>query len=116
MTSELKTCVREGCCPLEQVRGQLGPGDYYDVIANNAPGANSGRVVEPEKYGVPVRDGQDIGNHKQEHCVEMNDAISGDFRICCKACGKTTPWGAQDIPGMPGAGADWTRKRWNESL
>jgi hypothetical protein len=135
------TCTNPDCCPVEQIRGEMGPGDYYDVIAHNripVPGA----VPEPEKYGFPIYDrseqrqiavphleyGQLLepdpndtrafevpSDVRPEHCVEMSENNKTDFRICCKTCGKATPWGAQDIPGMPGAGADWTRKRWNEA-
>ncbi len=111
----LKTCGKEDCCPLEQIRGQMGVGDYYDVIVHNS-GGRWGGVPEPEKYGYPLRAGEDVPEGiKPEHCVETNEAGSNDFRICCKTCGKATPWGANDIPGMPGAGADWTRKKWNDA-
>ena len=106
----------EGQCePVEQIRGQMGPGDYYDVIVNNripVPGA----VLEPEKYGFPLYGNEVPEGILPEHCVEMHDGNKDDFRICCKTCGKATPWGAMDIPGMPGAGADWTRKKWNEAV
>lgn len=110
----LKTCGKDGCCPVEQIRGEMRPGDYFDVIANNRIGV-PGALPEPEKYGIPISEGDDCGDNRPEHCVEMNDAIKDSFRICCKMCGKATPWGAQDIPGMPGAGADWTRKKWNDT-
>lgn len=114
--TDLKTCGREGCCPVEQIRGELKQGEYYDVIANNAPGAHSGRVLDAEQYGIPLRDGEDIGDRNPAHCVEIGPHNENDFRICCKTCGKASPWGTQDIPGMPGAGADWTRKKWNDAV
>jgi hypothetical protein len=101
------------CEPVEQIRGQMGPGDYYDVIASNK-GA-TGSVPEPELYGYAIYDGDQIPEDIQpHHCVEMNPSIAESFRICCKKCGKASPWGAKDFPGMPGAGADYTRKKWNE--
>jgi hypothetical protein len=109
----LKTCGKDGCMPLEQIRGELRPGDYHDVIANNRSGF-PGAVPEPEKYGIPV-EGEDCGDNNPAHCVEINDGNRNDFRICCGACGKATPWAAKDLPGMPDAGADWTRKKWNEA-
>lgn len=113
----LNTCGKEGCCPVEQIRGEIGPGEHYDVIANNRV-ERFGGVPEPEKYGIiiwpTVAGNFDCGENRPEHCVEMTDAMKDSFRICCKTCGKATPWGAQDIPGMPGAGADWTRKNWND--
>lgn len=105
------TC--DGCEPVEQIRGEMGPGDYYDVIANNK-GA-TGSVPEPEKYGYPIYDNEIPDGINPAHCVEMHDGIKDSFRICCKKCGRASPWGAKDFPGMPGAGADWTRKKWNEA-
>lgn len=81
--AELKTCGKDGCNPVEQVRGEMGPGDYFG---------------QPEDY------------HTQ---VEMHDDIRNDFRICCKKCGKATGWNHKDLPNMPGAGADYVRKVWN---
>lgn len=105
------------CQPVEQIRGEMRPGDYYDVIANN--GRRPGSVEDPEQYGIPVYANAqghfDCGENNPALCVEIHDNNRNDFRICCKVCGRATPWGAQDIPGMPGAGADWTRKRWNEA-
>lgn len=102
--------------PVEQIRGEMKPGDYFDVICNNRLG-RSGAVPEPEKYGIPIWEDTEIPEDiNPAHCVEMNDSIKDNFRICCKKCGLATPWGAQDIPGMPGAGADWTRKRWKEKI
>jgi hypothetical protein len=109
----LKTCDKPGCCPVEQTRGELGPGDYHDVIANNRvqyPGA----VPEPELYGIPIWNEAGCGSSRPEHCVELNDHNKDDFRICCRTCGKTTQWGLKNIPGMPGAGADWMRKHWEK--
>lgn len=100
--------------PVEQIRGEMKPGDYFDVINNNKNG-RSGSVYEPEKYGIPIWNEIPEGTNPV-HCVEMNDSIKDNFRICCRKCGRSTPWGAQDIPGMPGAGADWTRKQWNERI
>lgn len=110
----LKTCGKQHCQPLEQVRGNMGPGDYHDVIAANRV-LMQGGVPEPEKYGYPVYPGQEIpADRHSKHCVEMDESTKDDFRICCATCGKATRWGASDIPGMPGAGADWTRKFWND--
>lgn len=111
----LKTCGKQSCQPTEQIRGAMGPGDYFDVIVNNripVPGA----IPEPEKYGVPIRTAQDVGDHDPAHCVEMDDANRDDFRICCKTCGRATPWNKSDAPGMPGVGQDWSRKLWNERV
>lgn len=82
---ELKTCGKDGCNPVEQVRGAMGPGDYF---------------------------GQSEDYHTQ---VEMHDGIRDDFRICCMKCGKATGWNQKDLPNMPGAGADYVRKVWNDA-
>lgn len=110
----LKTCSNPDCRPLEQTRGAMGPGDYHDVIAANRI-ERAGGVPEPHKYGIPVK-GNNCGDHNPAHCVESDDSTKDDFRISCKACGNTTPWGYNDFPGMPGAGADYTRKKWNEQF
>lgn len=80
----LNKCARPGCNPVEQIRGQMGPGDY--------PG-------QADDYYTRV---------------EMDDDIRNDVRVCCKTCGVTGGWCKADAPGMPGAGADYMRKLWNE--
>jgi hypothetical protein len=125
----LKPCGKGGCAPVEQLRGDMRPGDYYDVIASNPFGEPFpvhlakmlGGVPEPEKYGLPVRDHGDIEvltsqGYADYHMVEVHENNSRDFRICCKTCGKATGWTQRDVPGMPGAGADFSRKTWNESV
>lgn len=108
----LKKCDKPDCCPVEQTRGDMKAGDYYDVIFANRV-ERAGGVPEPEKYGVPIKN-NDCGDNNPAHCVETDDSAKNDFRISCKTCGKTTPWGYGDFPGMPGAGADYIRKKWNE--
>lgn len=110
----LKPC-KEDCCPVEQIRSEMGPGDYHDVTVSNR--YRPGGIEDPEKYGIPVwanaQGNFDCGENNPSHCVELHDGNKNDFRICCKTCGKATPWGAKDFPGMPDAGADWTRNKWN---
>lgn len=139
----VKTCGKDGCEPVEQIRGELGPGEYYDVIAHSTKRFVYGVVEEPEKYGVPVRQGVEnvVANvtvrhdetidqvltrynagldpeqqYQTKHCVEITPVNANDFRICCKKCGKATAWNPKDLPGMEGAGADWTRKRWDDAV
>lgn len=108
----LKTCGRQYCAPVEQVRGQMRPGDYYDVIAaNDRP--RYGGIEIPELYGVPAGS-PESETARPEHIVEMDPSSAGDFRICCKTCGRATGWNRADAPGMPGAGADWVRKQWDK--
>jgi hypothetical protein len=93
----LKKCHSDTCEPIEQVRGKMGPGDYFDVIHAN-PIGHPGAIPNPETYGDRVERAPDGEK---------------DFRICCKTCGLATPWNKANIPGMPGAGEDYTRKLWN---
>jgi hypothetical protein len=113
MSEALKTCDHHDCCPVEQVRGEMKAGEYYDIIAAHSV-SRFGTIEHPEKYGHPLWPGQTAPEGMSEHCVEMNNDIATNFRICCKTCGKATGWGARDFPGMPGAGADYIRKKWNE--
>lgn len=112
----LKKCSKAGCKPIEQTRGEIGPGEYYDVIAFNRGGAQ-GSVLDPEGYGIRINEGEEVPEGVRiEHCVEISPTNVTDFRIVCRKCGKATPWGVRDIPGMEGAGADWTRNKWNKSI
>jgi hypothetical protein len=100
---QLKTCGKKGCRPVEQVRGQMGPGDYADVIASH-------RHVRPSAdSAVNMESAQDM-----HLLVEMNDEIKDDVRICCLTCGKATGWQRPDAPGMPGVGIEFSRNHWNK--
>lgn len=107
----LKTCGRADCAPVEQTRGDMRPGDYHDIIAANSP-ERWGGIKEPHKYGV-VQGSPEAAAADAAHIVEMNDADRDDYRICCKFCGKATPWNKCDAPGMPGVGKMFTQNRWN---
>jgi hypothetical protein len=102
----LKTCGKEACNPVEQVRGKMGPGDYADVIIAH-------RYVPPwdTTTKINAETAQDLHLH-----VEVDESGKDDFRICCLTCGKATGWNKSDAPGMPGVGRDFTRKRWNEGM
>jgi hypothetical protein len=82
--ADLNKCKDENCAPVVQVRGKMGAGDYPSY---------------PDDY---------------YERVEMEDAIRGDVRVCCKVCGSASGWTKPDAPGMPGAGTDYMVKRWNE--
>jgi hypothetical protein len=102
----LKQCGKNGCRPVEQTRGQMGHGDYADVIASH-------RHVVPN----PAQSFVDMeSSHDLHTLVEMDESAKNDFRVCCMKCGKTTPWQMPDAPGMPGVGIDYTRKRWAQML
>jgi len=98
----LKKCSNPDCEPVEQIRGEMGPGDYRDVEVNQGP-----TVLPPGPRHASV-------DHYKY--VELGDWNRNDFRICCMSCGNATGWVAKDLPNMPDAGADYARKKWNESI
>lgn len=101
----LYKCVNDNCNPVEQIRGEMGPGDYVDVaMAHEFVGPGAGSAVH-----------RDSATNLHE-LVEMEEDNKTDTRICCLTCGKATGWNRRDAPGMPGAGADYTRKLWNEGV
>ena len=102
----LNKCEREDCNPVEQIRGEMGPGDYADVMKTHA-------FVPPWDSSTSVTSSSASKLHQ---LVEMNDSLRNDFRICCMTCGRVTGWNKRDAPGMPGAGADYTRKLWNDGI
>jgi hypothetical protein len=96
----LKRCRDPLCRPVEQIRGEMGPGDYKDVEVSNGPNFNA----PPHKT---------IEHYKH---VEISEFNRNDFRICCLHCGKVTGWAMKDFPNMPDAGADYVRKQWAKSV
>lgn len=99
----LKTCGNSECNPVEQTRGDMGEGDYVDVIkAHEFVGPGPGSNVHRD---TAVR---------LHEMAEMHDGIRNDFRICCLTCGKATGWNQRDLPNMPEAGADYVRKQWDK--
>lgn len=99
---QLKTCTKEGCRPVEQTRGQMGHGDYMDVIVAH-------RYVVPN----PASSVDMVSSHDLHLIVDADKDSASDFRICCMTCGKATGWQRRDAPGMPGVGIEFTRKTWN---
>ena len=53
------TCTNPACEPIEQIRGQMKPGDYYDVIVSNRKQV-MGSISDPELYGYQIEDGQEV--------------------------------------------------------
>lgn len=82
---------------VEQVRGEMGEGDYFDAVTNS--------LDEPKLARLP----QDYHNY-----VELDDSNRTDFRIVCRKCFLSTGWMKADAPGMPGVGKDFARKKWDE--
>ena len=85
--------------PVQQVRGEMGKGDYFDVIEADKQEAFVSRLKDPQNY------------HTQ---VELHDDNRSDIRIICRKCHRTTGWNKADAPGMPGVGVDFVKRRWAE--
>jgi hypothetical protein len=101
--SELKTCGKEGCRPVMQVRGEMGHGDYVDVIK-----AHEHVMPNPALSRVDMHSSYDL-----HEIIEMEEDSKSDIRICCYKCGKVTGWQRRDAPGMPEVGIFFTQKTWN---
>lgn len=103
---QLKKCAKKDCKPVEQTRGDMGRGDYADVIKSH-------RHVTPS----PSQSSVDMkSSHDLHLLVEMEEDNKSDYRICCLTCGKATGWQRRDAPGMPGVGVEFTQKKWNEGI
>jgi hypothetical protein len=88
-------CLHEG---VEQVRGEMGHGDYFDVVVNSLDEPRNARLSD-DYY----RD------------VELHDANRTDQRIVCRKCFLSTGWMRVDAPGMPpGVGIPALRVKWDE--
>lgn len=92
-------CPDKDCAPVEQIRGEMGAGDYFDVLENDKMEAFVNRL--PPDY--------------HEH-VEIDETNSGDIRIICRKCHRTTGWNKADAPGMPGAGRDYQDRIWKRMV
>jgi hypothetical protein len=84
--------------PVEQTRGRMGHGDYFDVMTN---------ALDDTKLARPSEDfWQDI---------EIDDSNKSDMRILCKKCFLSTGWMKVDFPGAPaGIGVSAVRSKWDE--
>lgn len=118
---DLKTCGKPGCAPVEQTRGQMGNGDYALYVGSwrmtgDVP-ADLLKSLHALQLGPTGNAEADAAGHERYHeFVELNDDNRNDIRIFCKACGKASGWNKRDVPGMPGVGSDFIRKRWNDSV
>jgi hypothetical protein len=83
---------------VEQVRGKMGLGDYFDVIAHGQDEPVLARP--PENY---------------HEYVEINENNRTDVRIICKKCYMSTGWMRAQVPGMPeDIGIPAIRQKWAE--
>lgn len=102
----LKTCGKTSCNPVQQTRGEMGHGDYVDVIISH-------EHVRPN----PAESKVDMYSSYDLHAiVEMDEDNKSDIRVCCKTCGKVTGWQRRDAPGMPGVGIEFSRSTWNGTI
>lgn len=83
--------------PVEQIRGKMAKGDYFDAIANSMDEPKLARLSED--YHLEV---------------DLNDDNRTDFRIICGKCFLSTGWMKADAPGMPGALMHVGREKWKE--
>ena len=91
----LAPCSQCGSPAVEQIRGEMGPGDYKEVQKQDRKGH---WVDDPDFYKT----------------VHLDDHNRGDFRVSCSKCDNATPWNKADAPNMPGVGADFSRNLWNK--
>lgn len=109
--TNLKTCGKVGCNPIEQIRGEMDAGDYHDVVAAHQNRGGLGGISDPLKYGTPAKPGEDS---QDGHHVEIEDSNRHDYRIVCTTCGAATGWNKADVDNMPGVGKLFTQNLWNE--
>lgn len=84
--------------PVEQVRGKMGAGDYFDAVTNSLDEAKFARLTED-----------------YHEAVELDDSNRTDVRVLCRKCFLSTGWMKVDAPGMPpGIGLPAVRARWDE--
>lgn len=75
---------RCGAPPVEQIRGEMGPGDYWQDRQEPAAPWPFGNLTQVD--GKPKR----VPFHT---LVEMDDSLRDDIRISCTVCANATPWG-----------------------
>jgi hypothetical protein len=77
--------------------------------------ASLGAVPEPEKYGIPV-EGEDCGDQQPGALRRDQRRQPQRFPDLLRRLRQARRHGLpKDLPGMVDAGADWTRKKWNEA-
>src|SRR5438128_12230637 len=96
------TCERKDCNPKLQTRGEMGPGDYADVVKAH-------RYVPPWEASTRVN-AVTVDNYHE--MVELEDSNRTDIRVCCLTCGKATGWNERDAPSMPGVGVGFIKQVW----
>lgn len=105
MSASLKKCNNPACEPVEQIRGNMGAGDYFGVISD-------GRISK-QPVGSPAIDLHEF--------AEITDDNRNDIRVACGTCYLQIPWvpgSNRDIPGSTGKSLmhDFCLKQWDEAV
>jgi len=83
---------------VEQVRKEMGHGDYFDVVTNSLDEAKHARLSDD-----------------YHEYVELDPTNETDMRIVCRKCFLSTGWMKVDAPGMPaGVGIPAMRAKWDD--
>jgi len=84
--------------PIEQIRGQMGQGDYFDAVTNSLDEAKHARLTDNYHLDVYV-----------------DDDNRSDRRIICRKCFLSTGWMKIDFVGAPaGIGIPGLAAKWSE--
>jgi hypothetical protein len=91
---------------VEQVRGKMGPGDYFDAIANSLDSHKNDRLDDNYHENVELYDGDP---------KKPEESNKTDMRIICKKCFLSTGWMKVDAPNMPaGVGVPAVQAKWSD--
>jgi hypothetical protein len=86
---DIKKCGKDGCNPVEQIRGQMKPEDHHRQFARYVAAdefqQKHGVLVPVEPFRQDAHEVEDLGG---EH--------ARDVRISCSRCGKATGWDRAD--------------------
>lgn len=87
--------------PIEQIRGNMADGDYFDAVTNSLDEALFRRL--PSDY---------------HNYVELDDSNRDDIRIICRKCFLQTGWMKFSAPNVPldialAAAQASVRKKWD---
>ena len=86
----LNTCGKEGCNPVEQMRGEMRPEDHHSQF-NLYDAAK--KFTEEHGVALPLKAFYDDVYEVED----MGPENSSDIRISCSKCGKSIGWGRSDI-------------------
>ena len=88
--SDLSTCKRDGCDPIQQSRGQMKPEDHHmqflRYVAGKKFSEDHGVLLALNEWKEDVYGVEDLGPEN-----------ANDVRVSCAKCGKATGWMRRDI-------------------